>query len=66
MPSILTIGVLVYGGDVTAGLGVLLDVFVDSTAYLLTIPAAGIKSPNFLKKYKTENNWISEIITIPE
>lgn len=38
LTSVLTTGLLVYGGAVTLGFGVLLD----STAFLLAIPAAGM------------------------
>lgn len=67
--SLLTSGVLIYGGALTLGFGVLIGILVDSTAFLLTIPAAGmiytgIKSPNFYKKYETEINWTFEIIPI--
>lgn len=41
-PSILTTGLLVYGGTITAGFGVIIGIFVDKTAYLLTMPAAGM------------------------
>lgn len=71
LTSVLTTGLLVYGGAVTLGFGVLIGVLVDSTAFLLAIPAAGmiyagIKSPNFHKKYKKENDLIFEIITLSE
>jgi hypothetical protein len=59
LTSILTSGFLIYGGAITAGIGVLIGVVVDSAALLLTIPAAGmiytgIKSPNFNKNHKIE------------
>lgn len=65
--SIFTTGFLVYGGAVTAGLGVIIGAFADSTAFLLTIPAAGmiytgIKSPNFQKNHKKDKSWTFEII----
>lgn len=71
LTSVLTTGLLVYGGAVTLGFGALIGVLVDSTAFLLVIPAAGmiyagIKSPNFHKKYKTGNNLIFEMITLSE
>jgi hypothetical protein len=69
--SILTTFVFVYGGFVTATMGVALGVFVDPNAFYLTIPAlgliyAGLQKPNFHKKYKAEKNWMFEIVTIPK
>jgi len=71
LTSILTTGLLVYGGAVTAGFGVIIGLFADPNGFLLTIPAAGliyagIKSPNFHKRYSTEKNWIFETTTISE
>lgn len=71
LTSILTSSFLIYGGAITAGFGVLIGVLVDSTAFLLTIPAAGmiyagIHPPNFNKKYKNNGDWIFELITIPD
>lgn len=67
--SLVTTGLLVYGGALTLGFGVLIGVLVDSTAFLLTIPAAGmiyagLKSPNFYKKYKAESQWTFEIVPL--
>lgn len=67
LTSLLTSGVLIYGGVLTAGFGVIIGVFVDSTAFWLTIPAAGmiyagIKSPNFNKNHKIDKGWTFEII----
>ena len=36
---IFTSGFFIYAGAITAGMGVIIGVFVDSTAFLLTIPA---------------------------
>lgn len=71
LTSILTSGFLIYGGALTAGFGVLIGVLVDSTAFWLTLPSAGmiytgIKSPNFNKNHKTDKGWKFEIITIPD
>lgn len=71
LTSILTSGFLIYGGAITAGLGVLIGVLLDSTAYWLVLPAAGmiytgIKSPNFNKNHKIEKGWKFEIISIPD
>ena len=69
--SLFTSGFLIYGGAITAGFGVLIGVLVDSTAYWLIIPAAGmiytgIKSPNFNKNHKTDKGWKFEIIKIAD
>ncbi|WP_194976345.1 hypothetical protein [Aquiflexum lacus] len=69
--SSLTTGLLVYGGTLTAGFGVLIGVLIQPSAFLLVIPAAGmiyagIKSPNFNKKYKTQKDWTFEPITLSE
>lgn len=71
LTSIFTSGFLIYGGALTAGLGVLIGILADSTAFWLTIPAAGmiyagIKSPNFNKNHKTDKGWKFEIITISD
>ena len=71
LTSIFTSGFLIYGGALTAGFGVLIGVLVDSTAFWLTIPAAGmiytgIKSPNFNKNHRTEKGWKFEIITLSD
>ena len=71
LTSILTGGLLIYGGAITVGFSVLLGVLADSTAFWLTIPAAGmiytgIKSPNFNRKYKNNGKWIFELITISD
>lgn len=68
--SILTTGVLVYGGVITVGISIIAGAFADSSAFLLTIPAAGmiytgIKSPNFYRKYKNDGKWKFEIIHTP-
>ncbi|NNL16849.1 MAG: hypothetical protein HKO81_09455 [Flavobacteriaceae bacterium] len=69
--SVLTSGLLIYGGAITAGFGVIIGIFVESTGFLLIIPAAGmiyagIKSPNFHKKYKPGNNLTIEIISLSD
>lgn len=71
LTSIVTSGFLIYGGALAAGFGVLIGVLVDSTAFWLTIPAAGmiytgIKSPNFNKNHKTDKGWKFEIITLSD
>lgn len=71
LTSILTSGFLIYGGVLTAGFGVIIGVWVDSTAFWLAIPAAGmiytgIKSPNFNKNHKTDRGWKFEIIKISD
>ena len=69
--SILTGGVLIYGGAIIGGVGVLIGLLTDTTAFLLAIPAAamiyaGTRPPNFSKKYKNDGNWTIEFVTISE
>jgi len=69
--SIFSSGLLIYAGALTAGMGVIIGLFVESSGFLLTIPGAalifaGVKSPNVLKNYKTENNWNFELISTSE
>lgn len=69
--SILTSGALIYAGAITIGFGAIIGLFSDSTAFLLTIPGAamvyaGIKSPNFYKKYKPGTNTTLEIISVSD
>lgn len=69
--SIITGSFLVYLGSITVGIGVLIGLLADSSAFLLTIPGAGLiyaglKPPNFNKKFKTKRNWTFEIITISD
>lgn len=64
-------GFLIYAGALTAGMGVIIGLFAESSGFLLTIPGAalifaGIKSPNVLKNYKTEKNWNFELISTSE
>ena len=71
LTSVLTSGVLIYGGALTIGFSVLIGVLVDTTAFWLVIPAsgmiyAGAKSPNFNKNHKTSKGWTFEIISIPD
>ncbi|HET8859669.1 hypothetical protein [Marivirga sp.] len=71
LTTMLTTGILVYGGFVTATMGVMLGILVDPNAFYLAIPAAGLiyaglQSPNFHKKYKPAKNWSLEIVTISE
>ena len=70
LTSILTSGLLIYGGSLTVGFGALIGVLVDPTAFWLLVPAAGmiytgIKAPNFNKNHQTDKGWRFEIITIP-
>lgn len=70
--SILTSSLLIYAGVITIGVAVIIAALGESSAYLLTIPAAGliytgIKPPNFQKKYKSDSNWsFKGLKTIPE
>ena len=67
--SILGSGFLIYGGAITAGLGVIIGVTGNPAGFWLVIPAAamiyaGIKSPNINKNYKRDNGWKFEVISI--
>ena len=69
--SIVTNGLLIYGGMVAAGVGAIIAALSDTTGLLLLIPAAGliyaaIKAPNFSRNFKTDANWNFEIITLPD
>lgn len=69
--SIVTNGLLIYGGVLTAGFGAIIAAFSDTSGLLLLIPAAGfiyaaIKAPNFNRKFKTDANWNFQIITLPD
>lgn len=71
LTSIITSGLFIYGGTITAGFGVIIGLLADSTAFWLTIPAAGmiytgIKSPNFNKNYNLHKGWKFEIMTISD
>lgn len=71
LSSILTSGFLLYYGAITAGFSIIIGALVDSSGFLLTIPAAvmiyiGSNSPNFNKNHKTEKGWKFEIITISD
>ncbi len=66
--SIFTSGFFVYAGAITMGVGAIIGVFGDPRGLLLIIPGGamiytGIKSPNFLKKYKTDSGWTFELIS---
>lgn len=71
LTSILTTGVFLYGGFVTATMGVALGILVNPNAFNLIIPAgglifAGLQKTNFHRRYKAEKDWMFEIVTIPE
>lgn len=62
-------GLLIYGGARTIGFGVIIGVFTNTTAFLLTIPLtamlyAVIKWPNFSKKNKNDGTYIIEFTTL--
>jgi hypothetical protein len=67
--SILTSTTLIYLGAVTVGIGAIIGVFGESSGFLLAIPGAaliyaGIKAPNFNRKFKNNGSkWSFEIIT---
>lgn len=67
--SILTSGFLIYGGAITTGFAVLIGALVDTTAFWLVLPAAGmiysgLKSPTINKTHKTAKGWGFELISI--
>ncbi len=70
-PLLLTIfssGFLIYGGALTAGMGAIIGMFVQTSGFWLLIPGAamiyaGIKSPNILKNYRAGGNWQFDLIT---
>ena len=69
--SLLTTGIFVYAGTITAGIGIFIATFGNSSAVWLLVPAAGliyagIKPPNFNKNYKSSANWVYEIISLPQ
>ncbi len=69
--TVLVNGLLIYGGAVKVGMSAIVGLFADPTAFLLIIPGAsmvytGLRSPNFHKRYKTEGDWMIEIIPLPE
>ncbi|MET1259609.1 hypothetical protein ABV409_09710 [Flagellimonas sp. DF-77] len=69
--NIFTSSFFVYAGAITIGIGAIIAALSDSSAWLLAIPGSamiytGIKSPNFLKNYKTAGDWSFEIIPILE
>ena len=69
--SLFTSGFFIYAGAITAGVGLLVAVFGQPAGALLTIPAAGmvfigIKSPNFLRKFKRGGNWTFELVPVAD
>lgn len=68
LTSIFTSAFFIYGGALAVGFGALIGVLVDTSAYYLILPGAGmiytgIKSPNFNRNFKRDKNWTYEIIT---
>jgi hypothetical protein len=71
LASFLISGLLIYAGAITAGFGMIIGIFIQTSGFLLTLPAAGliyagIKSPNMFRNYKNEGNWILEVISLEE
>ena len=67
---ILSSAFLIYTGASTAGIAFIMGVLVDSSAFLLAIPAAaifyiGLKAPNFSKRHNLNNHKKLEIIELP-
>lgn len=68
---ILSSAFLIYTGASLAGVAFIIGLLVDSSAFLLAIPAAaifytGLKAPNFSKKYSLDNGWTLQLIEIPD
>ncbi|MCA0132136.1 hypothetical protein [Winogradskyella alexanderae] len=71
LTSILSSTFLIYAGSLAIGFGALIGVLVDSTAYWLILPGAGMvfagaKSPNFNRKFKNDGSWSFEIINLSD
>jgi len=69
--SLFSSSFLIYAGALTAGMGAIIGIFIESSGFLLAIPGAamiyaGIKSPNVLKNYKAQDYWSFELITTSE
>ena len=65
--SLFSSGFLIYAGALTAGMGAIIGIFIQSSGFLLAIPGAamiyaGIKSPNVLKNYKAKDHWQFQVI----
>lgn len=65
--TIFSTGFLIYGGALTAGMGAIIGMFVETSGFWLIIPGAamvyaGIKSPNILKNYTSDGNWQFELL----
>ncbi len=70
LSSILSSGILIYGGALAAGFGAIIGAFGNPAGFWLFVPAAGmiyagIKSPNIHKNHTIDSGWKFEIITIP-
>jgi hypothetical protein len=66
--SVFTSSLLIYAGAITAGMAAIIAATIDTTAIWLVIPAAGlvyagIKSPNFYRKFTPGGGWTFAIIT---
>ncbi len=66
LQSAFTRGVLIYGGVVITGMGALIGIFGNPAGLLLMIPGSamiylGVRSRNFNKRYRTEDNWMYEL-----
>lgn len=64
-------GLLVYAGALTAGLGAIIGIFANPTAFFLIIPGsamiwAGKSFPNVNRNFKQSKNWKYEVISLPE
>lgn len=67
--SIVSSGLLIYGGSIGLGTAAIVGIFLQRSAFLLALPAAGmiytgIKSPNFNRKFKNNGKWTLDIISL--
>ena len=64
-------GLLIYGGALLTGTGALVGIFGNPAGFALMIPGAamiyaGVKAKGFNKRYKAEDNWTYELVTIQQ
>jgi hypothetical protein len=70
LSSILTSGLLIYGGAMAAGFGTIIGAFGNPSGFWLLVPAAGliyagVTSPNIHKNHTIDRGWKFDIITLP-
>jgi len=69
--SILTSSFFTYAGGITLGIGTIIGLLADTSAFWLILPGSamlytGIKSPNFHRKFINDGTWTIEIIKLNE